>query len=140
VADLLLACGHGAAVVDDLSSGRRQNVPETARCYQIDIRTGCAEVFADFGPEALSHQAAQMDVHRSVREPDFDAEVNLLGTVWLLENCVFPNRQACLRLVTALAVEQSEEWVTGRRYLEMGELEEQRHVERESEEVTLMKR
>jgi putative transposase len=53
---------------------------------------------------------------------------------------IFPNRQACVRLVTALAVEQSEEWVTGRRYLEMGELEEQRHVERESEEVTLMKR
>jgi UDP-glucose 4-epimerase len=88
VADLLLACGHEVAVVDDLSSGRRQNVPETARCYQIDIRTGCAEVFEDFGPEALSHQAAQMDVRRSVREPDFDAEVNVLGTVWLLENCV----------------------------------------------------
>lgn len=52
---------------------------------------------------------------------------------------LFPNRQACLRLVSALAVEQSEEWVTGRRYLDMSELEEQRHVERESEEVTLMK-
>ena len=75
-------------VVDDLSSGRRQKVPETARSYQIDIRTGCAEVFEDFGPEALSHQAAQMDVRRSVREPDFDAEVNVLGTVRLLENCV----------------------------------------------------
>ena len=53
---------------------------------------------------------------------------------------IFPNRQACLRLVSALAVEQSEEWLTGRRYLDMRELEEQRHVERRSEEVTLMKR
>jgi len=53
---------------------------------------------------------------------------------------IFPNRQGCLRLVSALAVEQSEEWVTGRRYLDMSELEEQRHVERESEEVMLMKR
>jgi hypothetical protein len=54
VADLLLACGYEVAVVD-LSSGRRQNIPETARCYQIDIRTRCAEVFEDFGPEVLSH-------------------------------------------------------------------------------------
>ena len=44
---------------------------------------------------------------------------------------IFPNRQACLRLVTALAVEQSEEWVTGRRYLDMRELDEQRREERE---------
>ena len=44
---------------------------------------------------------------------------------------IFPNRQACLRLVTALCVEQSEEWVTGRRYLDMGELEEQLREERE---------
>jgi transposase-like protein len=43
---------------------------------------------------------------------------------------IFPNREACLRLVTALAVEQSEEWVTGRRYLDMDKLEEQRSQER----------
>jgi putative transposase len=53
---------------------------------------------------------------------------------------IFPNRQSCLRLVTALAIEQSEEWLTGRRYLDMSELEEQHHAERESEEVMLMKR
>ena len=45
---------------------------------------------------------------------------------------IFPNPQTCLKLLTALAVEQSEEWVTCRRYLDMSELEEQRHVERES--------
>ena len=54
----------------------------------MDIRTGCAEVFRDFEPEALCHQAAQIDVRRSVREPDFDASVNVLGTVRLLENCI----------------------------------------------------
>ena len=43
---------------------------------------------------------------------------------------IFPNPEACLRLVTALAVEQSEEWVTGRRYLDMGELQEHRRRER----------
>ncbi len=54
---------------------------------------------------------------------------------------IFPNREACLRLVSALAVEQSEEWVTGRRYLDMGDLEEYRREEdRQAEEVASMKR
>jgi putative transposase len=53
---------------------------------------------------------------------------------------IFPNREACLRLVTALAVEQSEEWVTGRRYLDMEKLEEHRSEERGGEEVALIKR
>ena len=46
------------------------------------------DVFEEFRPEALCHQATQMDVRRSVREPDFDAEVNIIGTIRLLENCV----------------------------------------------------
>ena len=88
VADQLLERGHELAVVDNLSSGKRENVPEAARFYQEDVRSGCAGVFDEFQPEVLCHQAAQMDVRRSVREPDFDAEVNVIGTVRLLENCV----------------------------------------------------
>ena len=53
---------------------------------------------------------------------------------------IFPNREACLRLVTALAVEFSEEWITGRRYLDMRELEEHRRRERKEEEAMLMER
>jgi putative transposase len=53
---------------------------------------------------------------------------------------IFPNRESCLRLVTALAVEASEEWVTGRRYLDMRELKEHRSEEREAEEVVLVER
>jgi putative transposase len=53
---------------------------------------------------------------------------------------IFPKRQACLRLVTALCVEQSEEWVTGRRYLDIEELRDSRREGHQSEEVTLMKR
>jgi len=88
VAGLLLARGHDVAIIDNLSTGKRENVPEGARLHELDIRSGCAEVFEEFRPEALCHQAAQMDVRRSVREPDFDAEVNVLGTLGLLENCV----------------------------------------------------
>jgi putative transposase len=51
---------------------------------------------------------------------------------------IFPNREACLRLVSALAVEQSEEWLTGRRYLDMGELDEHRREKPQVEEVVLM--
>ena len=88
VADLLLSRGHEVAIVDDLSTGKKKNVPEGALFYERDIRGGCTEVFEEFAPDALCHQAAQMDVRRSVREPDFDAEVNVLGTLRLLENCV----------------------------------------------------
>jgi UDP-glucose 4-epimerase len=88
VVDHLLSRGHEVAVVDNLSTGKRENVPEGALFYNVDIRSGCAEAFEEFEPEALCHQAAQMDVRRSVREPDFDADVNVIGTLRLLENCV----------------------------------------------------
>ncbi len=87
VAEHLLQSGHEVAVLDDLSTGARGNVPKGALFYEADIRSGCAEIFTDFGPEALCHQAAQMDVRRSVKEPDFDADVNVLGTVRLLQKC-----------------------------------------------------
>ena len=88
IAELLLERDHEVAVVDDLSGGKRENVPTGARFYEVDIRSGCAAVFEDFKPGALCHQAAQMDVRRSVKEPDFDAEVNVVGTIRLLQNCV----------------------------------------------------
>src|SRR5918997_2714222 len=88
IADQLLARGHEVAIVDDLSRGKRENLPEGALFYELDIRSGCAKAFEEFEPEALCHQAAQMDVRRSVREPDFDADINVLGTLRLLENCV----------------------------------------------------
>jgi UDP-glucose 4-epimerase len=88
VAEHLLERGHEVLVVDALSSGRRENVPEGARFFEEDIRSGCQEIFKEFRPEVLCHQAAQMDVRRSVREPDFDAGINILGTIRLLENCV----------------------------------------------------
>jgi UDP-glucose 4-epimerase len=88
VAEHLLARGHEVVVVDDLSSGKRENVPEGASFFEEDVRCGCEGVLQEFRPEVLCHQAAQMDVRRSVREPDFDAAVNILGTIRLLQNCV----------------------------------------------------
>ena len=88
VADQLLARGHEVAVVDDLSNGKKENIPDGTMFYEQDIRDGCAEAFEEFKPDALSHQAAQMDVRRSVKAPDFDADVNVLGTIRLLQRCV----------------------------------------------------
>ncbi len=88
VAEHLLACGHEVAVIDNLSSGRRENLPDGVQFYELDIRSGCGEVFKEFSPEAISHHAAQIDVRRSTYEPAFDADVNVMGTIRLLENCI----------------------------------------------------
>lgn len=86
VVDAYLDAGHEVTVVDDLSSGRRENVDKRARFEKTDIRAGGLELlFAELRPEVLSHHAAQMDVRRSVADPRFDAEVNIIGLINLLE-------------------------------------------------------
>ncbi len=90
VADAFLAGGHDVVIVDDLSSGRRQNVPSGARFVQLDIRDQAAvdRLFAETRFDAISHQAAQTSVAVSTREPVRDAQINVLGTIHLLEAAV----------------------------------------------------
>ncbi len=90
IVDQLLANGHEPAVLDDLSSGRRENLPDAVTLYQVDVRDGLAveTVFENFQPEAVCHQAAQMSVSRSVREPAFDAQVNVMGLLHILNGAV----------------------------------------------------
>ncbi len=85
VADGLLARGDEVHVFDDLSSGQRENVPDGATLHQGDIRTDCERVFDEVQPEACFHLAAQIDVRVSVERPDLDADVNVIGTVHVLE-------------------------------------------------------
>lgn len=86
VADRLLAEGCDVHIVDDLSGGVRANVPDGATFHEIDIRSdAAAELFAEHRFAALCHLAAQMDVRRSVADPQFDAQVNVLGFLNLLE-------------------------------------------------------
>ncbi|MEW6271087.1 MAG: NAD-dependent epimerase/dehydratase family protein, partial [Thermodesulfobacteriota bacterium] len=86
VAEAYVGAGHEVVVLDDLSSGKREQVPEGARFVQMDVRDpGVRELFARERPELLSHHAAQMDVRRSVADPQFDAAVNLMGLLNLLE-------------------------------------------------------
>jgi UDP-glucose 4-epimerase len=86
VAEACLAAGHEVLVVDDLSSGKRENLAPGARFEQCDIRTPrAAAVVESYRPQAILHLAAQMSVTRSVAEPSFDAEVNVLGLINLVE-------------------------------------------------------
>lgn len=87
VAEAALKRGDEVLVIDDLSSGKRDNVPQRAAFRELDIRDG-ANVSAlcdDFRPDAISHHAAQASVAVSVREPQLDAEVNVLGSLHLLQ-------------------------------------------------------
>lgn len=88
VAEHLLLEGHEVAIVDNFFTGKRENLPKGAVFYEADIRSGCSTVFEEFRPEAMSHHAAQISVRDSVREPDFDADNNIVGTLRLLRNCV----------------------------------------------------
>ncbi len=89
VSEGLLARGHRVLVVDDLSSGSRENLPPEAELHVLDVRSPeAARLVEEAGARALIHHAAQMDVRRSTREPAFDADVNILGTLNLLEAAV----------------------------------------------------
>jgi UDP-glucose 4-epimerase len=86
VVDGYLAAGHEVAVVDDLSAGTPANVSRRARLHRVDVRAGDLDaVFAAEQPEVVSHHAAQVSVRRSVEEPIHDAEVNVLGSLNVLE-------------------------------------------------------
>ena len=86
VAEALVAKDHEVLIVDDLSSGRKENVPPGAELVVLDVRSEEAGLLlVDRGVEILVHHAAQMDVRRSVEDPRFDADVNILGMLNLLE-------------------------------------------------------
>ncbi len=86
LADAFLTLGHEVVIVDNLITGQRDNIPPRAKFYEADIRSAeMAAIFAQEKFHAVCHQAAQMDVRKSVADPRYDAEVNILGTLNLLE-------------------------------------------------------
>jgi len=86
VAEAYVRAGHEVVVLDDLSSGKRGQVPREAKFHQVDVQDPrVRDILRDERPEVLNHHAAQMDVRRSVADPAFDARVNILGLINLLE-------------------------------------------------------
>ena len=89
VADRFIALGHEVAVLDDLSTGFREFVPQAARFVKADVTDAQAvdRFFAEWRPEIVTHHAAQMDVRKSVDDPVHDARTNLLGGINVLLAC-----------------------------------------------------
>ena len=85
VVDALVARGDEVVVVDSLVTGKRENVRAEARLEVRDIREPLEDVFDELRPEAVFHLAAQADVRVSVEQPVYDGEVNVLGTLRVLE-------------------------------------------------------
>ena len=87
VVDAYIADGHMVVVVDDLSSGVKENVNPKAEFYQLDIRSQeIQQVFQRHSFDVVNHHAAQMDVRRSVADPKFDASVNVIGGLNIFES------------------------------------------------------
>ena len=99
VAEIYLGAGHEVWIVDDLSTGKLANLPSEAHFVQVDITdTTVRRLLVDEHIEVVNHHAAQMDVRRSVADPLFDARVNILGLLNILEGA----RQAqCQRIIFA---------------------------------------
>jgi UDP-glucose 4-epimerase len=86
--DAFLSAGHQLCVVDDLSTGCRGNVPAGVRLHEVDIRDNrLADVFSEERPEVVSHQAARANVRESFEKPLLYTDVNVVGSVNVLECC-----------------------------------------------------
>ncbi len=85
VCEALLAGGDDVHVVDNLATGKRENLVDGVTFHEVDIRSDLAPLFDAVRPEVVFHLAAQADVGTSTERPDYDAEVNVLGTVRVLE-------------------------------------------------------
>jgi UDP-glucose 4-epimerase len=103
VAHALHARGDVVTVVDDLSSGKRANVPDGVRLSELDIRDpSLPAVFADFRPDAVLHFAAQVSVLASMRDPDFDKSVNVAGSLNVLNAAVQAGVRAFVNVGTGI--------------------------------------
>lgn len=86
--DELIKQSHEVLVIDNLSTGNKANLNPKAKFFELDIADNkLAEVFTAEKPEIIFHLAAQIDVRKSVADPVWDAQQNILGSINLLENC-----------------------------------------------------
>ncbi|MFH1416198.1 MAG: NAD-dependent epimerase/dehydratase family protein [Elusimicrobiota bacterium] len=89
IADKLISEGHEVIIIDNLSTGNRENVNKKSEFHEMDIRDPkTADIFVNRDIDAVYHLAAQLDVRKSVEDPIYDADVNILGGLKLLQNCV----------------------------------------------------
>jgi UDP-glucose 4-epimerase len=88
VVDRYIELGHNVVIVDNLSTGKKSNLNPKAVFYKVDVQDRLDKIFEKHKFDIVNHHAAQMDVRKSVEDPLFDAKVNILGIINVLENCV----------------------------------------------------
>jgi len=100
VSDVFIANGWTVEIIDNLSSGKRANVPKAATLHEMDVRSPeASRIVQDGAFDVIVHLAAQIDVRRSVSDPLFDASVNVLGSLNILESVRNSNRAQQTRVV-----------------------------------------
>lgn len=116
LSEKLIAQGHEVVIYDNLTTGKREQVPQEAKLIVGDIRDPkVGELFARENFEAMIHLAAQTGVPASIDSPHFDGDVNILGTINLLEACrtyqvkrvIFASTAAAYGDVTELPVQET---------------------------------
>jgi len=85
IVDAYINEGHEVSVIDNLSTGNRNNLTPRARFYKADIRDDLSSLLRDIRPEIINHHAAQMNVRASVEDPMADASVNIIGTLNIIK-------------------------------------------------------
>ncbi len=88
IADAFIEAGHNVVIIDNLTTGREDNINPKAKFYKADIRDDLTKIFEEHNFDIVNHHAAQIDVRRSVTDPIYDAQVNILGTLNLLQNSI----------------------------------------------------
>ena len=89
VADAFIADGHDVYIIDNLSTGNEKNINHKAHFLKYDINSpDILKIFEKEKFDAVNHHAAQIDVRKSVNDPIFDASINILGTINLLQSCI----------------------------------------------------
>ncbi|HAV43633.1 TPA: UDP-glucose 4-epimerase [bacterium] len=87
--DAYLGRGDDVVIVDDLSSGKKENINPKAKFYHLDIQDpGIEEIFKEHKIDLVNHHAAQIDVRKSVVDPILDARINIIGLLNILQNCI----------------------------------------------------
>ncbi|MEJ5306542.1 MAG: NAD-dependent epimerase/dehydratase family protein [Ignavibacteria bacterium] len=88
IVDAFIENGHNVTIIDNLTTGRKENINPRAKFYEIDIRDDLTKIFDEGKFDVVNHHAAQIDVRRSVTDPIYDAGVNIIGTLNLLQNSI----------------------------------------------------
>lgn len=88
IVDAFIEADHNVVIIDNLTTGREENINPKAKFYKADIRDDLSKIFEEHRFEVVNHHAAQIDVRRSVTDPIYDAQVNILGTLNLLQNSI----------------------------------------------------